>query len=78
MTVQELIGRLREMDPDHQVLVDGYESGCDEPVVYKSVAGRDPEPAGYSGAWIPEGDNFDRGLPPNPEPVVVVGRGLNQ
>ena len=33
MTVRELIEKLKTFSPDDYVVVDGYEEGCDDPVV---------------------------------------------
>ena len=33
MTVRELIEKLQTFEPDMDVVVDGYEEGCDDPIV---------------------------------------------
>lgn len=33
MTVRELIEKLQAFDPNMDVVVDGYEEGCDDPIV---------------------------------------------
>jgi hypothetical protein len=33
MTVRELIEKLKTFSPDDYVVVDGYEEGCDDPIV---------------------------------------------
>jgi hypothetical protein len=33
MTVRELIEKLQTFEPDTYVVVDGYEEGCDDPIV---------------------------------------------
>lgn len=54
MKAAELIQKLSELDPDAEVLVDGYESGYDEPNLVASRAayrGRDSEMPYVFGVW---------------------------
>jgi hypothetical protein len=75
MTVEELIEKLKEFDPQTRVVVDGYEDGFDEPKVKEEEVVIDANWDGQKKPthWCGRHDWGDHSTAPN-TPVVVVGR----
>lgn len=68
MKKSDLLKLLADVGDDDEILVDGYESGFDEPTVIRRKArryreGEDPDP--YAGEFVESNDGV---------PVVVISR----
>ena len=74
MTVQELIEKLKELDPSLRVLVDGYEGGYEEPrFVFVEGFRMGVNPPGCEGPHVLSSDGYyARDYPDNLVETCVV------
>jgi hypothetical protein len=71
MKVRELLNQLEGVDPDSQIVVDGYEAGYDDPVITYIRAYKKEEPIGiYSGKYDEDSTEIDQ----NGFSCVCIGR----